>query len=203
MVSSITVGSSEYPLVLESLDGVGLDPSNRKCGPEYPFCHQPDVSDLKAGTTLFLIAELDWKSELCVNVIAALKMGIGAQVLMQAKEKVIAYASRQLKVHERNYTTHDIELGAVVFALNMWRHYLYGTNCRALSARMKLGDNQLIGPETSMRTTEMIFQIKGSYSRCPEIVRRVMCRKTKNPMSFKYGDKSLLKVSPREGVGTF
>ncbi|GJV45929.1 putative reverse transcriptase domain-containing protein [Tanacetum coccineum] len=50
--------------------------------------------------------------------------GLGA-VLMQ-KEKVIAYASRQLKVHEKNYTTHDLELGAVVFSLNMWRHYLYG-----------------------------------------------------------------------------
>ncbi|GJQ92873.1 putative reverse transcriptase domain-containing protein [Tanacetum coccineum] len=49
-------------------------------------------------------------------------------VLMQ-KEKVIAYASRQLKVHENNYTTHDLELGAVVFALKMWRHYLYGTKC--------------------------------------------------------------------------
>ncbi|GJS31530.1 putative reverse transcriptase domain-containing protein [Tanacetum coccineum] len=47
-------------------------------------------------------------------------------VLMQ-KEKVIAYASRQLKVHEKNYTTHDLELGTVVFALKMWRHYLYGT----------------------------------------------------------------------------
>ncbi|GKF20871.1 putative reverse transcriptase domain-containing protein, partial [Tanacetum coccineum] len=53
--------------------------------------------------------------------------GLGA-VFMQW-EKVIAYASRQLKVHEKNYTTHDIELGAVVFALKMWRHYLYGTNC--------------------------------------------------------------------------
>nr|GEX86923.1 putative reverse transcriptase domain-containing protein [Tanacetum cinerariifolium] len=51
--------------------------------------------------------------------------GLGA-VLMQ-NEKVIAYASRQLKVHEKNYTTHDLELGAVVFALTMWRHYLYGT----------------------------------------------------------------------------
>ncbi|GJT69319.1 putative reverse transcriptase domain-containing protein [Tanacetum coccineum] len=50
--------------------------------------------------------------------------GLGP-VLMQ-REKVIAYASRQLKVHEKNYTTHDIELGAVVFALKMWRHYLYG-----------------------------------------------------------------------------
>ncbi|GJU57815.1 putative reverse transcriptase domain-containing protein [Tanacetum coccineum] len=47
-------------------------------------------------------------------------------VLMQ-RNKVIAYASRQLKIHEKNYTTHDLELGAVVFALKTWRHYLYGT----------------------------------------------------------------------------
>nr|GEU33974.1 putative reverse transcriptase domain-containing protein [Tanacetum cinerariifolium] len=45
------------------------------------------------------------------------------------KEKVIAYASRQLKNHEENYTTHDLELGDVVFALRRWRHYLYGTKC--------------------------------------------------------------------------
>ncbi|GJX06732.1 putative reverse transcriptase domain-containing protein [Tanacetum coccineum] len=45
------------------------------------------------------------------------------------REKVIAYASRQLKVHEENYTTHNLELGAVVFALRLWRHYLYGTKC--------------------------------------------------------------------------
>nr|GEY70093.1 putative reverse transcriptase domain-containing protein [Tanacetum cinerariifolium] len=55
------------------------------------------------------------------------KNGLGA-VLMQ-NEKVIAYASRQLKIHEKNYTTHDLELGAVVSALQMWRHYLYGTRC--------------------------------------------------------------------------
>ncbi|GJT18505.1 putative reverse transcriptase domain-containing protein [Tanacetum coccineum] len=53
--------------------------------------------------------------------------GLGA-VLIQ-REKVIAYASRQLRVHEKNYTTHNLELGAVVFALKMWRHYLYGTKC--------------------------------------------------------------------------
>ncbi|GJU38998.1 putative reverse transcriptase domain-containing protein [Tanacetum coccineum] len=47
-------------------------------------------------------------------------------VLMQ-RGKVIAYASRQLKKHEKNYTTHDLELGVVVFALKIWRHYLYGT----------------------------------------------------------------------------
>nr|GEX29107.1 hypothetical protein [Tanacetum cinerariifolium] len=49
-------------------------------------------------------------------------------VLMQ-REKVIAYASRQLRVHEENNTTYDLELGAVVFALRLWRHYLYGTKC--------------------------------------------------------------------------
>nr|GFA52242.1 putative reverse transcriptase domain-containing protein [Tanacetum cinerariifolium] len=51
--------------------------------------------------------------------------GLGA-VLMQ-REKVITYASRQLKVNQRNYTTHDLELGSVVFALKLWRHYLYET----------------------------------------------------------------------------
>ncbi|GJZ47876.1 putative reverse transcriptase domain-containing protein [Tanacetum coccineum] len=53
--------------------------------------------------------------------------GLG-DVLMQ-REKVIAYASRQLKIHEKNYTTHDLELGAVVFSLKLWRHYLYRTKC--------------------------------------------------------------------------
>ncbi|GJS21254.1 putative reverse transcriptase domain-containing protein [Tanacetum coccineum] len=45
------------------------------------------------------------------------------------REKVITYASRKLKPHEENYTTHDHELGAVVFALKIWRHYLYAIKC--------------------------------------------------------------------------
>ncbi|GKA35022.1 retrotransposon protein, putative, ty3-gypsy subclass, partial [Tanacetum coccineum] len=53
------------------------------------------------------------------------RLGLGC-VLMQ-RGKVIAYASRQLKIHEKNYTTHNLELGAVVFALKIWRHYPYGT----------------------------------------------------------------------------
>ncbi|GKB94532.1 putative reverse transcriptase domain-containing protein [Tanacetum coccineum] len=55
----------------------------------------------------------------------ASNQGLGC-VLMQ-RGKVIAYASRQLKIHEKNYTTQDLELRAVVFALKTWRHYLYGT----------------------------------------------------------------------------
>ncbi|GJV70243.1 putative reverse transcriptase domain-containing protein [Tanacetum coccineum] len=55
----------------------------------------------------------------------ASNQGLGC-VLMQLN-KVISYASRQLKIYEKNYTTHDLELGALVFALKTWRHYLYGT----------------------------------------------------------------------------
>ncbi|GJS13375.1 retrotransposon protein, putative, ty3-gypsy subclass [Tanacetum coccineum] len=62
--------------------------------------------------------------------------GLGA-VLMQ-RERVIAYASRQLKPHEENYTTHDLELGAVVFTLKIWRHYLYGTKCTAFTDHKSL-----------------------------------------------------------------
>jgi hypothetical protein len=49
-------------------------------------------------------------------------------VLMQ-EGRVVAYSSRQLKIHERNYPIHDLELAAVVHALNTWRHYLYGQKC--------------------------------------------------------------------------
>jgi predicted transcriptional regulator len=52
----------------------------------------------------------------------ASKKGLGC-VLMQ-HERVIAYASRQLKSHEVNYPVHDLELAAVVFVLRVWRHYL-------------------------------------------------------------------------------
>ncbi|GKB48973.1 putative reverse transcriptase domain-containing protein [Tanacetum coccineum] len=70
------------------------------------------------------ILDLPEGSEDFVVYCDASHKGLGA-VLMQ-REKVIAYASRQLKVHKKNYTTHDLELGSVVFALMIWRHYLYG-----------------------------------------------------------------------------
>nr|GFC74612.1 putative reverse transcriptase domain-containing protein [Tanacetum cinerariifolium] len=77
-----------------------------------------------AGAPILALPE---ESEDFVVYCDASHKGLGA-VLMQ-REKVIAYASRQLKVHERNYTTHDLELGSVVFALKIWRHYLHETRC--------------------------------------------------------------------------
>ncbi|GJU31393.1 putative reverse transcriptase domain-containing protein [Tanacetum coccineum] len=69
----------------------------------------------------------DWASTKTPTEIRQFLVLAGLGAILMQKEKVIAYASRQLMVHEKNYTTHDLELGAVVFALKMWRHYLYGT----------------------------------------------------------------------------
>nr|XP_009765345.1 PREDICTED: uncharacterized protein LOC104216908 [Nicotiana sylvestris] len=54
--------------------------------------------------------------------------GIGLGCVLMQHSKFIAYALRQLKAHEKNYPTHDLELAAVVFALKIWRHYLYGVH---------------------------------------------------------------------------
>ena len=66
----------------------------------------------------------------------ASKTGLGAVLMQQGK--VVAYASRQLKDHERNYPTHDLELAAVVFALKIWRHYLYGNRCEIFTDHQSL-----------------------------------------------------------------
>ncbi|GKB01943.1 retrovirus-related pol polyprotein from transposon 17.6 [Tanacetum coccineum] len=81
------------------------------------------------------------KEKLCSTPILALPNGIedfvvysdashqGLGAVLMQRWKMIAYASRQPKIHEKNYTTHDLELGLVIFALRIWRHYLYGTKC--------------------------------------------------------------------------
>ncbi|GKA49245.1 putative reverse transcriptase domain-containing protein [Tanacetum coccineum] len=82
-----------------------------------------------------ILALLEGSEDFVVYCDASHK-GLGA-VSMQ-REKVIVYASRQLKVHEKNYTTHDLELGSVVFALKIWRHYLYGTRCTVFTDHKSL-----------------------------------------------------------------
>ena len=53
--------------------------------------------------------------------------GLGCVQMQEGK--VVAYASRHLKLHEKNYPTHDLELATIVFWLKIWRHYLYGEKC--------------------------------------------------------------------------
>ncbi|GKB85667.1 ribonuclease H-like domain-containing protein [Tanacetum coccineum] len=82
--------------------------------------------DLIPGATLVARAPY-WKQRYNYHILceASIK-GLGRCVDAYRK-RLIAYASRQLKIYEKNYTTHDLELGAVEFALKIWRRYLYGT----------------------------------------------------------------------------
>ncbi|GJS86511.1 reverse transcriptase domain-containing protein [Tanacetum coccineum] len=102
--------------------------------PESPYRLAPlELEELSGQLT-----ELHEKDKLCNAPVLALPdgpkdfvvysdaSGLGLGYVLMQRGKVIAYASRQLKIHEKNYTTHDLELGAVVFALKIWRHYLYG-----------------------------------------------------------------------------
>lgn len=89
----------------------------------------------KRLTTTPVLILPDPKESFVVYCDASL-MGLSG-VLMQVG-KVVAYASRQLKVHERNYPTHDLELTAVVFALKIWRHYLYGSKFEVFSDHKSL-----------------------------------------------------------------
>ena len=62
----------------------------------------------------------------------------GLGCVLQQRGRVIAYAFRQLKSGEVNYPTHDLELAAVVHALKIWRHYLYGTSCQVMTNHKSL-----------------------------------------------------------------
>nr|GEV43889.1 putative reverse transcriptase domain-containing protein [Tanacetum cinerariifolium] len=62
----------------------------------------------------------------------------GYEAVLMQREKAIAYASQQLRTHEENYMTHNLELGGVVFALRLWRHYLYGAKCMVFTDHKSL-----------------------------------------------------------------
>ncbi|GJR15896.1 putative reverse transcriptase domain-containing protein [Tanacetum coccineum] len=137
----------------------------------------------------------------------ASKQGFGC-VLMQ-RDKVITYASRQLKKHEKNYTTHDLELGAVVFALKnletvifYGRKVLYTLTTRVSRSPVlwaEVGESQLIGPEIVPESTEMIVKSRDMIKdgRCR---RKAMLIRGVNLLNSKLETELLLKVSPWKGV---
>ncbi|GJY61420.1 putative reverse transcriptase domain-containing protein [Tanacetum coccineum] len=91
---------------------------------------------LKKKLCSALILALPEGSEDFIIYCDALIKGLG--VVLMKRVKVIAYTSCQLKIHEKNYTTHDLELEVVVFALKIWRHYLYGTKCMVFTDHKSL-----------------------------------------------------------------
>ena len=85
---------------------------------------EASFQELKNRLTTAPVLTLPTENGRFVIYTDASKVGLGC-VLMQ-DGKVVAYGSRQLKEHEKKYATHDLELAAVVMALKMWHHYLYG-----------------------------------------------------------------------------
>ncbi|GKD97293.1 putative reverse transcriptase domain-containing protein [Tanacetum coccineum] len=127
----------------------------------------------------------EWGAENFIVYCDASHKGLGA-VLMQ-NEKVIAYASRQLKIHEKNYTTHDLELGTVVFALKLWRHYLYGTKCTVFTDYKSL-QHILDQKESNMRQRhwlELLIDYNGKIHYHPgkaNVVADALSRKEREPL---------------------
>ena len=97
---------------------------------------EANFQELKRRLTTAPILILPNLAEPFVVYCDASLMGLGG-VLMQ-NGQVVAYASRKLKVHERNYPTHDLELDAVVFVLKILRHYLFGSRFEVFSDHKSL-----------------------------------------------------------------
>ena len=98
--------------------------------------YQQSFEELKGRLTLAPVLALPNERDGFVVYSDASQQGFGC-VLMQ-NDRVIAYASRQLKKHEENYPTHDLELATIVFALKKWRHYLYGAPYRIFTDHKSL-----------------------------------------------------------------
>ncbi|GKC16909.1 putative reverse transcriptase domain-containing protein [Tanacetum coccineum] len=103
---------------------IHVDPSKIKAFKNWKAPRTPSEVHSFLGLTRYYRSSPDGPEDFVVYYDAS---GLGLGCVLMQRGKVIACASRQLKIHEKNYTTHDLELGAVVFALKIWRHYLYGT----------------------------------------------------------------------------
>ena len=97
---------------------------------------EKSFQDLKGRLTTAPMLTTPIKGEVFIIYCDASTVGLGC-ILMQ-QEKVVAYASRQLKQHERNYPTHDLELATVVFSIKTRRHYLYGEKFEVYSDHKSL-----------------------------------------------------------------
>ena len=92
--------------------------------------------ELKRKLTTAPVLTAPISGELFMIYCDASTVGLGCVLMQQGK--VVAYALRQLKQHERNYLAHDFELAVVVFALKTWRHYLYGEKFEVYSDHKSL-----------------------------------------------------------------
>ena len=119
--------------------------------------------------------------------------GIGLGCVLMQDGKVVAYASRQLKPHEQNYPTHDLELAVVVFALKIWQHYLYGGKCRIYTNHMSL-KYLLTQKELNLRQRRWLELFKDYdciidyYPGKANVVADALSRKTVAAMSLQHSE---------------
>ncbi|WVZ86616.1 hypothetical protein U9M48_033369 [Paspalum notatum var. saurae] len=121
-----------------------------------PKCEEGFRELKKLLTTAPVLAQPDVTKPFDVYCDAS-GQGLGC-VLMQ-EGRVIAYASRQLRKHETNYPTHDLELAAVVHALKIWRHYLLGNTCHIYTDHKSL-KYIFTQPKLNMRQRRWLELIK-------------------------------------------
>ncbi|WVZ52881.1 hypothetical protein U9M48_003887 [Paspalum notatum var. saurae] len=121
-----------------------------------PNCEEAFQSLKKSLTTAPVVAQPDITKPFDVYCDAS---GNGLGCVLMQEGRVVAYASRQLRKHEANYPTHDLELAAVVHALKIWRHYLLGNTCHIYTDHKSL-KYILTQPELNMRQRQWLELIK-------------------------------------------
>ncbi|WVZ63832.1 hypothetical protein U9M48_013430 [Paspalum notatum var. saurae] len=121
-----------------------------------PKCEEAFTSLKKSLTSAPVLAQPDVTKPFDVYCDAS---GNGLGCVIMQEGRVITYASRQLRKHEANYATHDLELAAVVHALKIWRHYLLGNTCHIYTDHKSL-KYILTQPELNMRQRRWLELIK-------------------------------------------
>ena len=114
--------------VIEVRSFLGLARYYRRFVKGFSVIASPLTKLLRKGVKFEWSAKFHNSFEQLKEYTHASRIGLGCVLIQDGK--VVAYASRQLKTHEHNYPTHDLELAAVAFALKIWQHYLYGEKCR-------------------------------------------------------------------------
>nr|GFA73189.1 putative reverse transcriptase domain-containing protein [Tanacetum cinerariifolium] len=113
--------------------GIHMDPTKIKSIKDWTSSKTPMEIRQFLGLAGYYRRFIEGFSKIAKSMTKLTQKGVkfewGDKAKATSKEKVIIYASRQLKINEKNYTTHDLELRSVVFALKIWRHYLYETKC--------------------------------------------------------------------------
>nr|GEZ12810.1 putative reverse transcriptase domain-containing protein [Tanacetum cinerariifolium] len=193
------------PFGLTNTPEIFMDLMNRVCKPYLDKFLIVFINDILIYSKMRMKDTLKGSENFMVYC-EALHKGLGA-VLMQ-KEKVIAYASRQVKVHEKNYATHDLELGAHILdqkELNMrhhrWLELLSDYDCQGEKGRElhnRRSTCQLTGPEIIHETIEKIIQIK-SLIQAARDRQKSYTDVRRKPLEFQVRDKVVLKVSPWKG----